>query len=287
MIISSRSSASLHLGEFIRTSGNILMCTIVRWFHGARAFHKPVHFILQDRVHHHVSGCCHPGNVSLIQFPTENQSLVVWLHMQPKWERLPPGAWLQTRVGFVFISMWPRFLAVQTQYGCFRGKPLAAYLNTVLPKLLPETLQMLTAFDDDTLSRWTSMRQPLNEPEMRSTAVVSALPLPWSARHSFRQFDLEPDKWSPFNSLFSLDSTVEDDKGGHPKRWSSVICRHQGIQNIAPLSKMTRALTSPPPHAVHLPASLSFKTTAHVRCLCMNQPRSTAITYVLIRCFVC
>lgn len=122
MIISSRSSASLHLDKFTRTGGNVLMCTIVRWFHGARAFHKPVHFILQDRVHHHVSGCCHPGNVSLTRFSPENQSLVVWLHRQPKWERLPPGAWLQTRVGFVFISMWPRFLAVQTQYGCFRGE---------------------------------------------------------------------------------------------------------------------------------------------------------------------
>lgn len=32
------------------------------------AFYKRLHFILQDRVHHHVTGCCHPGNVSLMDF---------------------------------------------------------------------------------------------------------------------------------------------------------------------------------------------------------------------------
>lgn len=46
-----------------------------------------------------------------------------------KWGLVPRGVWLKKSV-CILLSMWPRFLAVQMQY----GKPLAAYLNTVFPK---------------------------------------------------------------------------------------------------------------------------------------------------------
>ena len=69
------------------------------------------------------------------------------------------------------------------------------------------------------------------------------------------------------------------------------FCRHQGILNIAPLSKTTRALTSSPhaiPHHPEFAMSSSFRPP-----LCMNyhaalEPLVTFFFFFLyINCFVC
>lgn len=117
------------------------------------------------------------------------------------------------------------------------GNPLAAYLNTVLPKSLPKILQTQTVC-------WTDSRPWRDDfyedgPEIHSIAEMCELLLFWYACHSLWWLvtDTEPDRWgSSMSPSFLLVDLKKKKKlgqnirgGGNPKHWSSDICCHQGI----------------------------------------------------------
>lgn len=97
---------------------------------------KHVHFILQDRVHHHVTGCCHPGNVSFTDF-----HLRIEARSAGRSEASSHEVATEDCTQFVFISMWPRFLAVQTQYGCSPWETTCCISEYCPSKALPKMLQ--------------------------------------------------------------------------------------------------------------------------------------------------
>lgn len=89
------------------------------------------------------------------------------------------------------------------------GKPLAAYLNTILPKLLPkcfrswECIELIGIWQwalSKTLKRWLFFYD--DGPETQSTAEVSEFPLSWYACHYPQMFDMEPDKWATLITAF-------------------------------------------------------------------------------------
>lgn len=103
-----------------------------------RRFHVVIcpNFILQDRVHHHVTGCCHPDNVSFSDVrsrdgtasPSEAVS-----HMVHVW------SW------FVFVSMRPRPPSpLQMQYSRVPVGNHSLHIWALSSKALAKTLQTLT-----------------------------------------------------------------------------------------------------------------------------------------------
>lgn len=104
--------------------------------------------------------------------------------------------------------MWPRFPAVQTQYGCSPWETTCCISEHHPSKAHAEMLQMLTVYWTD----WNltmSLVKDLEEmgflwrgPETQSTAEVSELPLSWYACHYPQMFDMEPHKWATLITAF-------------------------------------------------------------------------------------
>lgn len=93
------------------------------------AFHKRLHFILQDRVHHHVTGCCHPGNVSLMDF---HLRIKAWC--QPAKVRPQPHEMHDRRLKSVLylLACGRDSWQFKRNMADLHGKPLAAYLIWIL-----------------------------------------------------------------------------------------------------------------------------------------------------------
>lgn len=102
-------------------------------------FYKPVRFILQDRVHHHVTGCCHPDNVS---FTDVHLKIKVWWSDRTASQSEAVSYVVRDWSQFAFISMWPRFLQVQTQWSFLGGKLCCISVHCP-PKLSPKCFKML------------------------------------------------------------------------------------------------------------------------------------------------
>lgn len=148
MVISSRSPPSLHLDQFLPAGG--------KTFH---FFTNPVRFIFQDRVHHHVSGCCHPGHVSTTPFSAPRTGVSGAPNStagQSEVASPPPGPASNRAHGSgpEWVSISKHVASIPGSFNrntaVFRvgiggggegTKSLAADPNPVLPKLLPETLR--------------------------------------------------------------------------------------------------------------------------------------------------
>lgn len=144
--------------------------------------------------------------------------------------------------------MWPRFLAVQTQYGCSPWETTCCISEHCPSKALPKMLQTLTVC-------WTGLKyvkpcriRPRRDdfyedgPEILSTAEVSQLLLsgvpatPSEVWLVMGWWLVLVGYWpgtrqngAPRSTAFLWTNLAKDYRGGHPKHRSSVFCRHQGI----------------------------------------------------------
>lgn len=192
---------------------------------------QTIHFILQDRVHHRVTGCCHPGNVTFWQIVTPGSKL--WQSEQTAGQMEAISHEVHDWSWFIFLSMWPRFLQVQMQYGCppWRTSCCLWHIWTLSSKAvteLPPNLMSLVMQDLASVFFFffPSITATMHLRYGRSQRCLNFLSPGMPASPCLQKSDMEPDKWA---TLLFTDETGQVYKGGHPKHWSSVICRHQGI----------------------------------------------------------
>lgn len=174
-------------------------------------------------MHHHVTGCRHPDNVSFSCDTRSRESNVrQWdgaagqseavSHMVHVW------SW------FVFVSMRPRFPTVETQYSRVPVGHHLLHIWALSSKALAKTLQMLTPSWTASSSRDFLFFKEDGPRRQSSTQCPWRYPPP-----------PPPLSWIQMNKMDRLSKVA-------------FVCR-QGILYPAPLSEITRALTALTPSA--------------------------------------
>lgn len=106
---------------------------------------------------------------------------------QPKWSLVPREMhdWSQ----FVFISVWPRFLAVQMQYGCSPWETTCC-----ISEYCPSKAPSQNASDTDRVLNWFLEEMISMKMDLRYTQLQKCVNVFWYACHSFGRLviDMEP-----------------------------------------------------------------------------------------------
>lgn len=143
--------------------------------------------------------------------------------------------------------MWPRSLAVLTQYGCAPWEDTCCISEYCPSKALPkcfrhrqcvELIYILTRslVAWDLSKKMISVKMDLRYSQLQNvwtSLLLACLPLPPFDWLTWLVIDMETRQmWHPALPLlfFFLEGSFEENGGGNPKHWTSVFCRHQGIQ---------------------------------------------------------